>query len=369
MWGRLQALIVKEFLAILRDRQGRMILIVPPLIQLVIFAFAATLEVKDVSIGVLDQDHGKWSYELVQRFAASRAVGRIVRVDGAGDIRRLVDTQKVLAVIQFPQGFSANIAAGRPAQLQFILDGRRSNAAQIFLGYANTIVDGANRDIIARRGAGALPSVLVQRSWFNPNLHYQWFTVPSLIGTISLLIGLSVSALSIAREREMGTFDQLLITPLAPFEILMGKTVPSLMIGLMHGTFFLLISVFAFHIPYTGSLLLLYASMSIYLVSVIGIGLFISALSMTQQQAFLGSFVFAAPAILLSGFASPVENMPDWLQTMTLVNPLRHFLVIVNGLFTKDMPFATVMDNTWPLIVIAVVTMTVAGWLFRRRMQ
>lgn len=364
MLSRIAALIVKELLAILRDPRGRMVLIVPPLLQLVVFSFAATLDVENVRMAVLNQDPGKWSHELVQRFVGAPTFREIRFLDGVAEIRPVIDRQEALVVLHLPQDFSADIAAGRPATAQLVLDGRRSNAAQIVQGYAARIVEQFNRDI-----ATGPPSVLVTRDWFNPNLEHQWFIVPSLIGTITMLIGLSVTALSVARERELGTFDQLLVSPLTPAEILVGKTVPSLLIGLFHGTVFLLAAVFVFAVPFTGSLLLLYGSLVMYLLSVIGVGLFISSLSQTQQQAFLGSFLFAAPAILLSGFASPVENMPDWLQQFTLINPLRHFIVVVNGVFTKDMPTINVVDNTWPLAVIALCTLSAAAWLFRRRLE
>ncbi len=368
MFGRLKALIMKELLIIFRDRHARMALIGPPLFQLFAFGFAATLEVRNVSVAIFDQDHGHWARELTQRFTGAPVFTSIRPVARLADIRPLIDTQKAIVAVHIPQNFSSDIAAGRATEIQLILDGRRSNAAQIVQGYVAAIVQSLNQEIATTRGRPEPPSVVVARNWFNPNLIYRWFTVPGLIGTIGMVLGLSVTALSIAREREIGTFDQLLVSPLKPAEIIIGKTVPSLLIGLLNGTVFLLISTFVFHIPFTGSLVLLYFSLTIYLLSVIGVGLFISALSQTQQQAFLGSFVFIAPAILLSGFATPVENMPDWLQTFTLINPLRHFLVIVNGLFTKDMPLSAVLANSWPLALIAFVTMASAAWLFNRRM-
>lgn len=365
---RILALVVKELLALLRDPRGRSVVIGPPIVQLFLFAYAATLEVSNVAVAVYDQDHGRWAQELVQRIAGSPTFTDIRSLDSARDLRRAVDTQAVIMAMQIPQDFSADIEAGRPVSLQLILDGRRSNAAQIVNGYALRIVAGINADLAAERGQAGAASVIVARNWFNPNLHYHWFTVPSLIGTIGMLVGLAVTALSIARERELGTFDQLMVSPLRPAEILVGKTLPSLLIGIVHATVFLLVATLAFGIPFTGSLVLLYASLTVYLVSVVGVGLFISSLAQTQQQAFLGAFVFIAPAILLSGFATPVENMPLWLQHFTLINPLRHFLVIVNGVFTKDMPADTVLANAWPLVVIAAVTMTAAAWLFRRRL-
>lgn len=369
MLARIVALVIKELLAILRDPRGRMVLIVPPILQLVIFSLAATLDVKNVSMAVLDQDRGKWSTELAQRFIGSPTFTDIRFLAGVAEIRPVVDAQQAIVVLHIPQGFSGDLAAGRATTLQLILDGRRSNAAQIVQGYVSRIVDQFDRDIASEAGRAGPSSVLVARNWFNPNLEHQWFTVPSLIGTITLLVGMSVTALSIARERELGTFDQLLVSPLQPAEILLGKTLPSLIIGLIHASLFLAAAVAVFRVPFTGSLLLLYASLVIYLLAIIGVGLFISSLSKTQQQAFLGTFVFAAPAILLSGFASPVENMPVWMQQFTLINPLRHFIVIVNGLFTKDMPAATVFDNAWPMALIALFTLSAATWLFRRRLQ
>jgi len=366
---RVWALIVKEFLTLLRDPRGRTILIVPPIVQLFVFAFAATLEVKNISIAVLDEDHGYWAHELVRRFEGAPAFSRIRYAVNGREIRSLIDTQDVIVALRMPSKFSANVEAGRPATVQVILDGRRSNAAQVVQGYAMRIVGQLNAEIDAKKGKVSRPSLLIVRNWFNPNLDYHWFTVPSLIGTLGLLLGLAVTALSIARERELGTFDQLLVSPLWASEILIGKMAPSLLVGLVNGTVFFVIATMVFGIPFTGSLPLLYGSLALYLVAVIGVGLFISSLATTQQQAFLGSFIFSAPAILLSGFATPVENMPAWLQVLTLVNPLRHFLVIVNGLFTKDMTAEMVLRNAWPLLLIAVATMGAATWLFRRRIS
>jgi len=189
------------------------------------------------------------------------------------------------------------------------------------------------------------------------------------VASIALLIGLIVTALSIARERELGTFDQLMVSPLRTHEILIGKLIPPMMIGLFHITIYILAAVFIFGVPLRGSLFLLYGSAVFYLAAVVGLGLFISALSMTQQQAILGAFLFMVPAMLLSGFATPIENMPSWLQPITYVNPLRYFLVIVKGVFLKDIPAVEVVRQTIPLLLIAIVTLSAASWLFRRRLE
>ena len=205
------------------------------------------------------------------------------------------------------------------------------------------------------------------RAWFNPNLDALWSTVPSLVAILVALEGLMVTGLSVARERELGTFEQLLVSPLSPGEIVLGKTVPAFLIGVGEGTLMMAVAVFVFRVPLTGSVPLLYGAMAVFLLAVIGIGLFISSLAATQQQAILGTFSCMVPMMLLSGFASPVENMPDWMQTLTLANPIRHFIVIVKGVFLKAMPAGDVLRTMGPLFPIAAVTLTAATWLFRRR--
>lgn len=369
MWTRLRALIVKELLAILRDPKGRIVLIGPPVIQLLIFSFAATLEVSNVDLAYINRDSGRWGTELVQRIDASatfRAVTPLLSLDQA---RAALDQRDVLAVIRIEPTFSRKIEAGRPAEVQILLDGRRSNAAQIVAGYLERIIADMAKDTPGGRLSAAPGETVVARNAFNPNLIYTWYTVPSLIAVISLLIGLIVTSLSVARERELGTFDQLMVSPLRTHEILIGKTVPPLLIGLFHATLYVLAAIFIFQVPLRGSLLLLYPSLVFYLAAVIGVGLFISSLSATQQQAILGAFLFAAPAVLLSGFATPIDNMPDWLQPLTELNPLRHFLVVARGVFLKDMPALEVFANSIPLALIAAATLSAAAWLFRRRLE
>ncbi|MEI2298409.1 ABC transporter permease [Ensifer sp. MJa1] len=368
-WTRLKALIVKELLAVLRDPKGRTILIVPPILQLLVFSYAATLEVTNVDVMVLNRDDGHWSQELVELIDGSPTYRSIRFTDSPDEVRVAIDTQRVIAAIEISPTFSRDIEAGAPAEVQVILDGRRSNASQIVSGYISRIVGTLAAETPAGKRMASETIAVVARNWFNPNLTYQWFMVPNLVASIALLIGLIVTALSIARERELGTFDQLMVSPLRTHEILIGKLIPPMMIGLFHITIYILAAVFIFAVPLRGSLLLLYGSSIFYLASVVGLGLFISALSMTQQQAILGAFLFMVPAMLLSGFATPIENMPSWLQPITYVNPLRYFLVIVKGVFLKDIPAAEVVRQTIPLCVIAVVTLSAASWLFRRRLE
>ncbi|TWG91383.1 ABC-2 type transport system permease protein [Mesorhizobium sp. J18] len=369
MWTRLKALIIKELLAVLRDPKGRMILIGPPILQLLVFSYAATLEVRNIDVLVLNRDSGSWGQELVHRIEGAPTFRDIVHTDRLEGIREAIDRQRVIAAVHIGPTFSRVIEAGGPADLQIILDGRRSNASQIVAGYLNQIVTDLSAETPAGRRMAASAIEIVPRNWFNPNLIFQWFMVPNLVASIALLIGLIVTALSIARERELGTFDQLMVSPLRTHEILIGKLTPPIMIGFFHLTIYILAAVFVFGVPLRGSLLLLYGSGIFYLAAVVGIGLFISAMSMTQQQAILGAFLFMVPAMLLSGFATPIENMPAWLQPVTIINPLRYFLVIVRGVFLRDLPLGEVIGNTIPLFLIAVVTLGAAAWLFRRRLE
>jgi ABC-2 type transport system permease protein len=367
--GRIPALIVKEILTLFRDPKSRVVLIGPPLLQLIIFSFAATLEVKNVSVAILNQDSGRYSSEIIQRLIGSRTFTHLRFVQTQAEFQLLIDNQKVIAAVRIPEEFSRDIEASRTASMQVILDGRRSNAAQIVNGYISQVVAGYDQEIRRLQHASLPATVIVARSWFNENQLYLWFTVPSLVGILAMLIALIITALSVARERELGTFDQLLVSPLMPYEVLIGKTIPAILIGLAEGLLVVGVGVTVLGIPFTGSILTLIFALFVFVMSIAGVGLFISAISKTQQQAILGAFVFMVPAITLSGYAAPAENMPQWLQTVSWINPLKHFLVTVKGLFLKDMSYSEVWVNTWPLIVIGVFTLSLAGWFFTRRLE
>ena len=367
--NRILTLIFKEFLAVWRDKKSRVVLLIPPLIQLMVFSMAATLDVKNVPIAVLNRDSGAESFELIQRFRGSPTFNKILYLDSLKDITHTIDNQNAVMVIHIDEQFSRDLRAGKGSNIQFIFDGRKSNTSQIVQGYAIKIVDDYNKDFAARVNISQQKTEIFPRNWYNPNLLYYWFNVPNLSGILTMLIALTVTGLSIARERELGTFDQLLVSPLKPIEILIGKTLPALFISLIEGTVIVLAAIWIFQIPFTGSFLLLYTSMFVFISSIIGVGLFISSLSMTQQQAILGSFVFMIPAVTLSGYATPIENMPNWLQQATLLNPLRYYLVIAKGLFLKDMPAHIVFENIWPMAAIAICNLTGAAWFFRRRLE
>jgi len=369
MWNRISSLIWKEILAVLFDPKSRLSIFIPPLIQLFIFTFAATLDVKDVPIGILNQDSGEQSIELIERLHGSPMFQQIVFLKGVQEIGPFIDNQKGLMVVSFTETFSRLLNADKKADIQLILDGRRSNSAQIVSGYITTIVDQFNSEFAALERYPQQNAKLYPINWFNPNLLYYWYNNPSLVATLSMLTCLIVTTQSIARERELGTFDQLLVSPLVPLEILIGKIVPGIIIGMAEGSLMIAIGVFILGVPFTGSIFLFLAALLVFVTAISGIGLFISSLSATQQQAMLGTFVFMMPSILLSGFATPVENMPEWLQPAAYAIPLTYMLVISKGIYLKAMPALIVFENIWPMVIIGFCTILGAGWFFRRRIS
>ena len=367
MFSRILTLIIKELQTLLRDRQSRTILIVPVFLQLALFPFAATLEVKNNTLAVYNEDNGRESTELMQRFSQAQAFTELLTLHSETELRRAIDNQQALIVLRFPPDFSRDIVAGRTPKIQAILDGRRSNSGQIAFSYVQQIISAYTVERLGSLQKTA-PSTLVVRYWFNPNLDYTWHILPSLIAIITTISALIITALSVAREREQGTFDQLLVSPLTPGMIMVGKTIPAMLVAMVQGTIILLGAVFVYRIPFEGSLLLLYGSMIFYILALAGFGLLISSICATQQQAFLAAFSFVMPAILLSGYASPIDNMSVWLQYLDWVNPLRHFVVIVKGIFLKDSGLVALLPNLLPLLVIAIATLGAADWMFRRRL-
>ena len=363
--GRILAIVRKELLVLMGNRQSRIMLIVPPLMQIVLFAWAATMEVRNVEFAVYSQDSGLWSRELVQRVRGSRYFRPPIRLERPEEVRRALDSQRVLLVLSFASDFSAALERGEGSRFQALLDGRKSNSAQIANSYVQQIVRGFN----AERAAAASPVALEveTRFWFNPNIEFQWFFLPNLIGMLSFVLGIIVTALTVAREREMGTFEQLLVSPATPGEIALAKLLPGCLFGLTHGTVFVLLAHFCFAVPVSGSLLLLYGSMLMFSIAVCGMGLMISSMCATQQQAFLGAFAGVVPCTLLSGFLTPIDNMPVLLQHLSQMNPLRHFLVIIQGVFLKDISLAAAAVHCLKLGVIALISVSVAVWFFRRR--
>ncbi|MCD7983314.1 MAG: ABC transporter permease [Desulfovibrio sp.] len=371
-WRRMVTIVRKELLVLLCNRVSRMLIIVPPLVQIVIFGWAATMEVRNVDVAVLDHDNGRWSREIVHRLEGSPTFRSVRFLPSEESIRPVLEGQEALFILTFDQEFSRRVDRGESAEMQVILDGRRSNAAQIAAYYLSRIVEAMAVDTplgrAASTAAAATPRLDVRmRCWFNPNLEFQWFFLPNLIGMLSLILGLVVTGLSVAREREVGTFDQLLVSPATPTEIALAKLAPGCIVGLVHGTIFLLITVFGFGVPFTGSVVLLYLAMLVFAVASGGVGLMVSSLSATQQQAFLGAFTVGVPCILISGAVTPIINMPIFLQHASQLNPLRHFTVISQGVFLKDITFAAAAVSLGKITLISLAAVSVAVWMFKRR--
>jgi ABC-2 type transport system permease protein len=366
---RIIALAIKELLATLKDKRSRIVLIVPPILQLLVFGYAATFDLNDVSIAIYNEDRSAPSRDLIASVVNSPSFTLYRYIENENEIAQLIDSREVLVVLHIGQHFGADLYSGRSASVQLIIDGRNSNTALLAQGYLGSIINNFNLDWAERNSRAKPPATVKVRPWFNTNLESQWFFVPGLVGVLSMIITTIVTALSVAREREAGTFDQLLVTPLRPIEILIGKSFPGWLIGVLEGSFILTMAILWFDIPLRGSLGALYIGMFIFILSGVGVGLMISSLALTQQQGMLGAFLFIVPAILLSGFATPIENMPYAVQLITYADPLRYFLIILRGVFLEGDSYALVARYYWPMAIIALVTLSFATWLFRHRMN
>lgn len=369
MLKRIFALIRKEFLSIWKDPKSRMLIVVPPLLQMVIFAHAATMEVQNIDMAVLDRSQTLQSRNLISEFQNSKWFEHIYLVENENQVAQMIRSKKVQLSLSINSDFAKQIKRNKPTSIQVILDGRQTNVASIANGYVASIVSDYEREYFPRRFQ-SMPRISLEiRNWYNPNLIFLWYTVISLVTILATSISLVLTALSIAREREMGTFDQLIVSPLSAFEILVGKTVPPLIISIILASVMGLFGIVVFKVPFVGSLVLYYFSIVIYLLSMVGIGLFISSICKTQQQAILGAFTFQMPAILLSGYISPIEDMPRFFQYLTVLNPVRFFLVIMKGVCLKNMPAEYVFQNLIPLVCIATLTLSAAGWMFKRNLD
>ena len=369
MLSRLHHCIVKEMLSVMRDPRSRKMVTLAPLMQVLVFAYAATLEVRNVSLAVINQDHGRWSHELVQRIGSARFVGRLVHLEDPEALRAGIENRDILVGIRFPADFSRAINAGESGSVQFIVDGRSANAGQITVSYLRAITRQLGIEVRERQMPGSQPPQAMVRHLFNPNLEYRWFIVPSLGASLAMMIALMLATLSIARERELGTYDQLLVSPASSLEIIASKVIPGMMFGFLLSCAVMLLAIFLFGIPFVGNPWLLLLGLICFLFSIAGVGLSISSVCQTQQQAMMGLFFIMVPLMLISGFVTPVENMPAWLQAAAELSPLKHFLIVIQGAFLKAMTPAEMLDNIWPLVLIGIATTTAATALVTARME
>jgi ABC-2 type transport system permease protein len=352
MLGRIFHLLLKEFLELRRDKSARLRLLVPPVLQMLLFGYAATFEVFNVATVVLDQDQTQESRALVADFVHSSRIKLVAVVTGRRQVQDAVESSTAQLGIVVPQGFSELLRKGQTAPLQVLVDGTNSNTALIALGYAGQIAGAYGQAYaldLAQRTGRALGRPLVtvtlqERYWYNPNLNSRWFFIPGLIGTLTLITIVNLTAFAIVREREVGTLEQILVTPIRPIEFIIGKTLPFFLIGLIEVALVSAIGMLWFQVPFKGDPLVLLLGTCLFLLSVLAIGLLISTLCKTQQQAFASNFFVLNPIFILSGFSFPIASMPEALQWLTYLNPLRYFLVIIRATYLKGVG----LDVLWP---------------------
>jgi len=366
---RILALTRKELLAVLKDRRARLSLLIPPMIQALIFGYAATYDLNRVPYALLDEDHSAASRELAAGLDGTGVFERVADLSRSADMARAIDSGQALLVLHIGQDFQRRLMQGRGANVQVIADGRNSNTAGTAMGYVNGIIGQFNAQWRAAHGQRASPMQLVERAWFNPNLETRWYMIPGMIGTLTLIQTMMLTVMSVAREREEGTFDQLLVTPFRPHEIMIGKALPSMIVGTIQAGGVLVIAQLWFRIPFAGSYLVLFAGLLLFLLAAVGMGLLLSAVAATMQQAMLYSMLFIMPFSLLSGFTTPLSAMPGVLQDFTLINPLRFAIDITRRVYLEGAGVRLLLPDLWPLAIMAVVTLTAASWTFRYRPQ
>jgi ABC-2 type transport system permease protein len=376
MWERILNLVVKEFEQLRRDRHARFRLIVPPLIQLFVFGYAATFEVYHVATAVLDFDHSQESRELISRFAAS---GRFQIVETArtpAEIRRAIDQSYAVVAIVIQAGFAEQLRKGLSAPAQIIVDGSNSNTALIALGYVNQIVSGYAQAIgqdLARRLHAAQPPppqvTLEPRPWYNVGYNSRWFLVPGVIATLTLVMVVNLTSFAVVREREVGTLEQIMVTPIRPLEFILGKTIPYFCVGLALTVVIAAVGTLWFEVPFLGNPLVLLLGTSLYLLSVLGIGLLISTVCLTQQQAFATNFFVINPAFILSGFSFPIASMPPFMQWLSTINPMSYYLIVIRGTFLKGVGLSVLWPQMLALAALGVTLLGLSVLRFRKSLD
>ncbi len=374
--ARVLEMVRKEFLQIFRDPRLSRIIFIAPIVQLLIFGYAVSTDVRHTTLFVVDHDRSAVSRRLIEAFTASGYFDLAGRSDRSPDLVDALDHGRATVGIDIPAGFERDVAGPDGGQVQIVLDGTNSNTATVVRGYADRIVQGFAAQIAdetpggaaagAAAGTVAAPVELRERAWFNPDLVSRDYNVPAVVGSLILLVCLLLTSLAVVREREIGTLEQLMVSPLKPMELIAGKTIPFALVGLADVVLVTTVAILWFGVPFRGNLLLLFLATVLFILSGLGIGLIVSTASATQQEAVMATFLVFMPSILLSGFMFPVSSMPELFQWITLLNPLRHFLVIVRGLFLKGIG----LDVLWPqylaLLVIGATLLGVAATRFHK---
>ena len=377
MFGRLKQMLIKEFIQTLRDKRTRFILIGPPIIQMMIFGYAANYEIRHVPTVVLDLDHSLESRELISRFTSSPYFDVQRQLTDSRQLGDLIEQGDATAGLEIDAGFAQQLRKGETAPLQVIVDATNSNTALIASGYIAQIAREFAQeyqkdriDRIAPQLIGIMPSVeLAPRPWYNPDLKSRWFFVPGIIGSLTVVLVVTLTAFAVVREREIGTLEQIMVTPISPAEFILGKTLPFFLIGLFDVTLIAVVGSLWFQVPFRGNIAVLATGAVLFLLCMLGVGLLISTVSATQQQAMVTAFFFIMPTITFSGFGFPISTMPHWMQDFSYLIPLRYFLVVIRGTYLKGVG----MDILWPqmaaMACLGVALLTAAVLRFHKALD
>src|SRR5579872_6397912 len=383
MIERILVILRKEFIQALRDPRMRILLFLPPVIQLLVFGFAVNLDVDHVRIAWMDMDRTPLSRDLRDRFSGSGRFEIVALPQSEDDVRQVLDASEAEAVVRVLPDFERDALRGRPTAVQVLVDGTNSNTASLVASYAGTIVAAFSSNAgaplqnvrILTRSPNApanmsAPQVTAQtRVWFNPDLHSRNYFVPGVLANIIFLVTLMLTALAIVREKEIGTMEQLMVTPLRPLELMIGKTLPFAAVGIVDVILITAVALLVFHIPFRGNPLLLLLCSVLFLMTSLGAGLFLSTISHTQQQAMMANFFFSTPAFMLSGFAFPIRNMPLAVQYLTYINPMRYFIEIVRGIFLKGVGAEVLWPQMTALAVYGAVVLFLSVMRFHKTLE
>jgi ABC-2 type transport system permease protein len=375
MFRRLRHLIWKEFIQVLRDKKLRLFIFLPPIIQLIAYGYAINFDIKHVPTAVFDQSRSAESRHLISRFTSSEYFAIKYFIETEAELRRLIDENQVTMVLRIPYDFARQLKSSQSAPVQVIVDATDSNAALIVSRYASTVLSDFSLEILQERLArfGAAPGLkfpvaIEPRAWYNANLSSRYSFVPGVIAMVVMLVSLMLTALAVVREKEIGTIEQILVSPIRPVEFMLGKTIPFIVISLLDMVVIILVGVFWFEVPLRGSLLVLFLGAITFLFNSVGLGLFISTVASTQQQAMMAGTFFFTPAILLSGLIFPIANMPPLFQYITYLDPLRYFVVVVQGIFLRGDGLAILWPQMAGMAVLGLTLLTLSVLRFRRRL-
>ena len=376
MFERIHHMLIKEFIQVFRDPRMKGVIFIMPIVQLLIFGYAVTTDIRNVSIAVYDLDNTVTSRDFISRFVESGYFEIKKYINSEKQINALMDYGEVRAILRINNDFEGKLLAGRTARIQLILDGTDTNTVRIILDYSTRIIRKFSQQILISRITrikGSVPNIepvtLQSRAWFNENLESRNFFVPGVIATLVSLVTLLLTSMAIVREKEIGTMEQIIVTPITQLEFILGKTVPFALISFFDVILITIVGVLWFGVPIRGNLLLLFFATTLYLMTTLGVGLFISTISTTQQQAMMSTFFFFFPAMLLSGFMFPIANMPKIIQWFTYLNPLRYFLVIIRGIFLKGVGFNILWTQLLPLAVMGSVILWLSSRRFKKTLQ